>query len=212
MKLYKASIAIFALAILISCGNCNNGNSYRDVVAHDSLSQKSDTIEVDNEENANIRLIKNQYPNSQVVCLHQKGGYYRAYPVGDDALAHLIRVNDDQIVADKEFPHEYGDIAKFLIGKGKILVGINWSGQCKIVTLTEGLTPLCSKIYSYPEGEWTQLDTLCLVSDDTYYAEIRTNCGDCGEGINRYKITADFHHVILTSSVEAIGEFRGGNN
>ena len=55
--------------------------------------------------------------------------------------------------------------------------------------------------------EWTQLDSLSMLTDNTYYAEFRTNCGDCGDGISLYKIKANLNHKIISSSKEAIGEF-----
>ena len=191
--------------LFASCVNTSKSDPSSDSSDHDSIVYNDVVIERNNIQDDNIKLIRIRYPNTRVVRLLPGELYYRAYPV--EGKVHLIKIKDGIIAVDEEFPCEYNDIAVILQVKDKLLVGINWSGQSKIVTLTDNLKPVCSKIYSYPDGEWTQLDSLSMLTDNTYYAEFRTNCGDCGDGISLYKIKANLNHKIISSSKEAIGEF-----
>lgn len=201
----KAFVFLLVGLLVVSCRKSSKNNSLEDNSVQDTIVPNVAEPELEDNEENNVRLIKALYPNNKISCLLPGELYYRAY--ADGGKVHLVKKEARKITVDEEFPYEYSDIAVILQVKDKLLVGINWSGQSKIVTLTDKLKPIYSKVYSYPDGEWTYLDSLSLVSDNIYYAEFRTDCGDCGDGINLYKIKANLSHKIISSSVEVIGEF-----
>lgn len=203
----KLKVFVFLLGGLLvtSCGNSSKDNISRKSIVQDTVASNVAVQEPEDYKDDNVSLINALYPNNKVKCLLPDELYYRAYAPG--GKVHLIKIENGKIAVDEIFPYEYSDIAVILKVKDKLLVGINWSGQSKVVTLTDKLKPIYSKIYSYPDGEWTHLDSLSMVSENIYYAEFRTDCGDCDDGINLYRIKAKLNHQIISSSVEAIGEF-----
>ena len=209
MKVY---LVLLSIVLLASCVGGPKRDSSENLMEKDSVSSIIGDTLVVNHEDSNMTLIKSSYPNSKISCLLAGEPYYCVIPADYNGCVRLIKVGDGKIIIDKDFPSEYRDVDIVLKGKNKLIFGINWVYQCKIVTLSDNLEPISSKIYSYPDGEWTVLDSLTLISDDSYYAEIRTGCNDCGEGIKRYKIKAKLNHKIISSSAEAIGEYRNDSN
>lgn len=209
MKVY---IVLLSIVLLASCGISPKRDSSENLMEKDSVSPiVGDTLVV-NHEDSNMTLIKSSYSNSKISCLLAEEPYYCVIPADNNGRVRLVKVGDGKMLIDKDFPNEYRDVDFVIKGKNKLIFGINWVYQCKIVILSDNLEPISSKIYSYPDGEWTVLDSLTLISDDSYYAEIRTGCNDCGEGIKRYKIKAKLNHKIISSSAEAIGEYRNDSN
>ena len=170
----------------------------RDNIAGEETAEE-DESDLSMSVDSNMRVILNRYPKAKIRYLFDEGNYY--YAITPEDGVHFLKLKDGTIEVDKIFPNEYGSMKETLKAKNKILIGLNWVGQCKIVTLSTALEPISSKIYNYDDGEWTQLDSLVMLSDDSYYAEIRTGCNDCGFG-KIYKIKARLDHKLISSSVE----------
>ena len=147
----KLKVFVFLLGGLLvtSCGNSSKDNISRKSIVQDTVASNVAVQEPEDYKDDNVSLIKALYPNNKVKCLLPDELYYRAYAPG--GKVHLIKIENGKIAVDEIFPYEYSDIAVILKVKDKLLVGINWSGQSKVVTLTDKLKPIYSKIYSYPE-------------------------------------------------------------
>ena len=213
----KIFYSITLSLLLISC-NSNSKSSIEvpliqeDSAKHDNTFITHEEILNNLETDNNITVIKRRYPKEEIRCLISNQQYYSVIPSKQDENIRLIKVEDGIIIIDKEFPKEYRNINVIKKRNNRILIGINWVYQCKIITLTSDLDIVNSKIYNIPDGEWTELDSLDFISNDSYYAEIRTGCNDCGEGINKYTIKAYLNHKIISSSVEPIGEYKVDTN